>query len=989
MTMAEYRPKNNTPDRPSQKGGRPDLDKVRSLAYSAIFDEQYRSGRETAIYVQYKRFLSFVSNALRIAQSKTNSGALFTVYQGKCDYQLSTHYEVSILNKRINGEIRPYDPTAYEVAKNYGCNVESIEIISVFVNGKEVPFKTIYGKALIDCGVNDEVIVNGDATLKIERERYESSRVLYRGMAYDVVNQRVSIPNYTGGEVCDFANDEIRYTLTRIGGPGKGKTVIKIQDDPTSEVSLYDVFFDGDADTVYFDGHKLDTFDIVSRERETGRITIKTDGKDISGFKKVYLSTDLTQLTRERNAIRTLMDRPSIWHKPLLSLALDRRFNNIPKFEPNSLPLRYKILTDASRSGTQTQRKFVQNAMQTPDFMILQGPPGSGKTTAILELIYQLCKEGKRVLLCASTHVAIDNVLEKILQHQQRDELLSVINPVRVGDANRLCSDMVKPFIYDNLKEGIDPDYDEIFNKSFNLVCGTVIGILKYPEIYQALDNTKSDSLDPMFDVMILDEASKTTFAEFLVPAVLCKRWIIVGDIKQLAPYVEQENLAPTLLDNDLLSNQSNRIGLQLLYSLSQKKKWNKYANRAYVLPRSAIEYIDKRSQALEGMPILAVTGGEIGLLPCITPDEFYKNSERLVALSADGAVLLIEEGLETKVLPYLPPKMCLMHYKVDLRKDPSFISIKFKGGFDDNYEDELEECHKRVEDEIIWRLIRLYELKENQKSALYCKAVIDGYMALLDDNEKKTFKESLHLLQDIAIPSIIMMLQEGVDREASEHVTVLSHGFSSQTMENRFIMLDYQHRMHPDLSRVPRKYVYDDKALKDSPSWESHLQYPSQNPRRLELRLINASYSGQQNRNDSEVKSIVEELEKFLSYCEHNPREDGKPYELAILTYYNAQLIAIRSKVQSLFNATNLYNFSAPNLHVTINTVDKFQGQEADVVYLSVVRRKGKGFLDSINRINVSITRAKEKLIIFGNEQFFQSLDNNELLSQVYTEAK
>ena len=47
---------------------------------------------------------------------------------------------------------------------------------------------------------------------------------------------------------------------------------------------------------------------------------------------------------------------------------------------------------------------------------------------------------------------------------------------------------------------------------------------------------------------MILDEASKTTFSEFLVPGVLSTRWIIVGDVKQLAPYVEKNDLIPTLL---------------------------------------------------------------------------------------------------------------------------------------------------------------------------------------------------------------------------------------------------------------------------------------------------------------------------------------------------------------------------------------------------------------------------------------------------------
>ena len=77
------------------------------------------------------------------------------------------------------------------------------------------------------------------------------------------------------------------------------------------------------------------------------------------------------------------------------------------------------------------QREFVKN-IGTPDVAILNGPPGSGKTTAICELILQLISKGQRVLLCASTHVAVDNVIERLMdeQQQRRDEVI----PIRIGD---------------------------------------------------------------------------------------------------------------------------------------------------------------------------------------------------------------------------------------------------------------------------------------------------------------------------------------------------------------------------------------------------------------------------------------------------------------------------------------------------------------------------------------------------------------------------
>lgn len=55
----------------------------------------------------------------------------------------------------------------------------------------------------------------------------------------------------------------------------------------------------------------------------------------------------------------------------------------------------------------------------------------------------------------------------------------------------------------------------------------------------------------------------------------------------------------------------------------------------------------------------------------------------------------------------------------------------------------------------------------------------------------------------------------------------------------------------------------------------------------------------------------------------------------------------------------------------ITINTVDGFQGQERDVILISLVRANEEGqigFLNDLRRMNVAITRARMKLIILGD---------------------
>ncbi|EDN72511.1 hypothetical protein BGS_0098 [Beggiatoa sp. SS] len=167
----------------------------------------------------------------------------------------------------------------------------------------------------------------------------------------------------------------------------------------------------------------------------------------------LLLKPNTYQLQKQLDAIRSLQDSPWPEHRPLLRLmesTAHAQWPNIPITYIDNLWMRsnwgednfrWKLLTNSSRPGTDKQRDFVDIALNTPDFAFLEGPPGSGKTTAICELILQLIAEDKRVLLCASTHVAVDNVIERLMakDNEYREEVI----PVRIGDKSNL-SDSVK-----------------------------------------------------------------------------------------------------------------------------------------------------------------------------------------------------------------------------------------------------------------------------------------------------------------------------------------------------------------------------------------------------------------------------------------------------------------------------------------------------------------------------------------------------------------
>ncbi len=79
------------------------------------------------------------------------------------------------------------------------------------------------------------------------------------------------------------------------------------------------------------------------------------------------------------------------------------------------------------------------------------------------------------------------------------------------------------------------------------------------------------------------------------------------------------------------------------------------------------------------------------------------------------------------------------------------------------------------------------------------------------------------------------------------------------------------------------------------------------------------------------------------------------------------------RAQVQYLKRLLKKYEFFKPYHHlISVNTVDGFQGQERDVILISLVRSNDEGqigFLKDLRRMNVAMTRARMKLIILGNK--------------------
>jgi len=183
----------------------------------------------------------------------------------------------------------------------------------------------------------------------------------------------------------------------------------------------------------------------------------------------------------------------------------------------------------------------------------------------------------------------------------------------------------------------------------------------------------------------------------------------------------------------------------------------------------------------------------------------------------------------------------------------------------------------------------------------------------------------------------------------------------------NADVMLQEQYRMNKNIMQFSNQYFYNNK-LEANEAVKNWKLFPEDS----EIEFIDTAGCGFQEQSQKENKSSFnpEEanllLKHFTNYIENLEAINYNEEEISIgiLSPYKAQV----NYLQSIFEGINTIH---PQLKLSINTIDSFQGQEKDIVYISLVRSNDKceiGFLSDYRRMNVALTRAKKKMVVLGD---------------------
>lgn len=376
------------------------------------------------------------------------------------------------------------------------------------------------------------------------------------------------------------------------------------------------------------------------------------DFLDLSEDKRTYrldLASSEIVVQRERVALARALAAADGRLAELRAILLGQRQGS---FAPLS------AITPLAPNLNDSQLEAVRFALSATDVAIVHGPPGTGKTTVAIEIIRQAVRQGHKVLACAPSNLAVDNLFEKLLAFGEK--VVRIGHPARIApqlqehsldamaerhpaakdlrkllrEANLLLSQADR-YAADKKRHWEAPDLyrqarglqaeatateDRILDAvldSATIVCATLHGV-------------EADILGSrLFETLVIDEAGQSTEPATWIPIARCHRIVLTGDHCQLPPTVLSRDAAAQGLDVSMMQRLMTTHGQWISRRLDVQ-----YRMHQHIMTFSSNEFYNG-SLAAHGSAIHRRLCDELG----IVADELTESAVRFIDTSGAGFV--------------------------------------------------------------------------------------------------------------------------------------------------------------------------------------------------------------------------------------------------------------------------------------------------------------------------------------------------------------
>lgn len=712
------------------------------------------------------------------------------------------------------------------------------------------------------------------------------------------------------------------------------------------------------------------------------RLVVASPPKNIDGVRYLAVVPNLVQIERQLDAL-DVVERASD-EGPLGPLRALLGLCAMPG--AGGQPVEGLIAQDLEHALDETQIESLRKALGTPHFAVIQGPPGSGKTTVISSVIKQSTREGKSVLVVSPTHVAVDNVVEKLVSlasGSAGDSLAPHSLPVRYAARRTMVSEVAgkywvgskgrardatvserlqgclaaslrfAPALFeteDRDEPGLAP-LSQALAEVQRVICGTPIGILSFPAVKAAAPAS--------YDLLIVDEVSKMTLSEFLAIAVKARRWMLVGDPEQLPPFQDCAENAPTLDD---VIPPLVELACSVVSVLERSKPEVRCNERLLVVAEEPVHAVaairahigDVRFKnspqisvygegSLSG--IVVCTVGEVSaaagmLLPVGNRDRTHNPQNR------GGLQILVQRGLQ------VPRPEFASGTRFVEERDRCQASI-FEVSFNTYH---AQPWAKRNQQKLNTLSVR-NGLENYLPSQALLECVEGSDLPLGGGRSRRIVLGQIAKCFAVNTVSVydwlIGMPTRSFDVSPLTELEDMGLGGLSQAVAPYSGILRKQYRMHSSLSAVPRELFYNGDALIDG--------------NKDEVRRKGVFICRVERTSESDPEVNVDEGTAICEWIQALNAEKRAGTSVMVITPYRSQMVHLTKQVNSLREASHVNQ-----LAVEVLTLDRCQGREADYVLISLVRNRSTHFLEMPKRWNVALTRAREGLALVGDIDAF-----------------
>ncbi|NXN25212.1 SMBP2 protein, partial [Nycticryphes semicollaris] len=425
---------------------------------------------------------------------------------------------------------------------------------------------------------------------------------------------------------------------------------------------------------------------VAFEESRDGMLSVDRE----SSYRLLKLANDITynRLKRALTALKQYRGGPA---SHLIDVLF---FSAAPSTFSETRPLKlYNESLDAS------QREAVSFALAQRELAIVHGPPGTGKTTTLVEIILQAVQQGLKVLCCAPSNVAVDNLVERLAGHRAR--ILRLGHPARLLEPIQQHSLDAVLARSDNAQivADIRKDIDQAFAKSKKAQDKgershflseikalrkelkereetAMAAALTHASVVLAT-NTGASSEGPLkllpeehFGLVVIDECAQALEASCWVPLLRAPKCVLAGDHKQLPPTIISHKAAAKGLSLSLMERLIEGYGEQVVRMLRVQYRMHQaimqwasmelYGGQLTAHP-SVAQHLLRDLPGVTSVeetttPLLLIDTAGCGLFELDVEDEQSKGNPGEVQLARLHVQALVEAGVKARDIAVIAP---------------------------------------------------------------------------------------------------------------------------------------------------------------------------------------------------------------------------------------------------------------------------------------------------------------------------------------------